>query len=81
MTARLLWRRAWRAFAVTKGWTEDIRGGPLEVEVHREELVLPLAAIPVQEIPALAPAGLALLAAALGAAALARLGRRRGSRR
>ena len=81
VTARLLWRRAWRAFAVTKGWTEDIRGGPLEVEVHREELTLPLAAIPVQEIPALAPAGLALLAAALGAVALGRLGCRRGSRR
>lgn len=78
--ARLLWRRAWRAFAVTKGWTEDVRGGPLEIEVHRAELALPLAAIPAAEIPALGPLGAALAAALAAGAALARLGRRRRPR-
>jgi hypothetical protein len=30
---RLLYRRAWRALAVTKGWTETPTGGPIEIEV------------------------------------------------
>jgi hypothetical protein len=30
----LLYRRAWRALAVTKGWEETPQGGPVEVEVH-----------------------------------------------
>lgn len=80
VTARLVWRRAWRAFAVTKGWTADIRGGPIEVELHRVELALPLEPISAQEIPALPPAGLALLALAVAGAALARLRRRGGAR-
>lgn len=84
ISARLLWRRAWRAVAVEKGWTTDARGGPVEIEVFRDELSLAVSGAdpsPILEIPALAPAGLAALAAALGAAALARLRRRRSSRR
>jgi hypothetical protein len=80
VTARLVWRRAWRSVAVTKGWTADIRGGPIEVELHRVDLALPLDAISPLEIPALAPAGLALLAAGLAAAGLGRLRRRDGAR-
>jgi hypothetical protein len=30
---RLLYRRAWRALAVTKGWTETPQGGPIEIEI------------------------------------------------
>lgn len=77
VSARLVWRRVWRSFAVTKGWTTDVRGGPIEVELHRVDLALPFEPIPPQEIPALAPAGLALLTASLAAAALGRL-RRKG---
>src|SRR5690606_4908803 len=31
--ARLLYRRAWRALAVTKGWTQTPSGMPVEIEV------------------------------------------------
>lgn len=33
--AQLLWRRAFRALAVTKGWTTSASGGPIEVRVSR----------------------------------------------
>jgi hypothetical protein len=33
--ARLLYRRAFRALAVTKGWTQTPAGGPIEIEVAR----------------------------------------------
>jgi hypothetical protein len=33
VTARLLYRRAFRATAVTKGWTQTPQGGPVEIEV------------------------------------------------
>jgi hypothetical protein len=41
--ARLLYRRAWRALAVTKGWTQTPAGMPVEIEVqHRQaQLLLP----------------------------------------
>ena len=35
--ARLLYRRAWRALAVTKGWTQTPGGMPVEIEVQRVE--------------------------------------------
>jgi hypothetical protein len=40
--ARLLYRRAWRALAVTKGWTETPGGMPVEIEVQaiQSDLVL-----------------------------------------
>lgn len=33
VSARLLYRRAWRDTVVTKGWTTTPRGGPIEIEV------------------------------------------------
>jgi hypothetical protein len=37
VSARLLYRRAFRALAVTKGWTATPAGGPVEIEVARAE--------------------------------------------
>lgn len=34
---RLLYRRAWRALAVTKGWTQTPGGMPVEIEVQRDQ--------------------------------------------
>jgi hypothetical protein len=42
VTARLLYRRAWRALAVTKGWTETPSGMPVEIEVQRIDSALVL---------------------------------------
>jgi len=42
--ARLLYRRAFRALAVAKGWTETPSGGPIEVEVSRSDRSWQLAA-------------------------------------
>lgn len=81
VTARLLWRRAWRAVAVEKGWETDARGGPIEIEVHRDDLEVAVSGVDpaIQEIPTLGGYGLAALGAALGALALATLRRRRHS--
>jgi hypothetical protein len=37
VTVKLLYRRAFRALAVTKGWTTTPQGGPIEIEVARSE--------------------------------------------
>lgn len=42
VTVRLLYRRAFRATAVTKGWTQTPQGGPIEVEVARRDLQVQL---------------------------------------
>jgi hypothetical protein len=73
VSARLLYRRAWRALAVTKGWTQTPQGGPVEIEVAADTLAVPLFGI--VEVPALGVPGLLLLALALGAGALHRLRR------
>jgi hypothetical protein len=57
--ARLIYRRAWRDLAVTKNWTETPSGDPVEVEVERQLVTLPLGR-PAQAIPALSGWGLAL---------------------
>ena len=77
VTAVLLYRRAWRAVAVTKGWTETTHGDPIEIEVARNEATLPLAGEGIVEIPALSGAGLAFAALALAGVGLAALRRRR----
>ena len=76
VTATLLYRRGWRALAVTKGWTVDAHGGPIEIEVARDELAVPVEGAPALEIPALGRWGLALLATALAALGWAGLRRR-----
>jgi hypothetical protein len=35
--ARLLYRRAWRALAVTKGWTQTPGGMPVEIQVQQQQ--------------------------------------------
>lgn len=35
--ARLIYRRAWRALVVTKGWTETTTGGPIEIQVAQAQ--------------------------------------------
>lgn len=65
VTVRLLWRRAFRALAVTKGWTSDPRGGPIEIEVHRVELEVPIRGTAPTEIPSLGRWGALLLGALL----------------
>lgn len=42
ITARLLYRRAWRALAVTKGWTQTPGGMPVEIQVQQRSLQLAL---------------------------------------
>ena len=78
VTAVLLYRRAWRAVVVTKGWTETTHGDPIEIEVARNEESLTVTGS-VVEIPALQPAGLAVAALALAAAALLALRQRRST--
>ena len=77
MTTTLLYRRAWRALAVTKGWTLDAHDGPVEIEIARDELVVPVESVGVLEIPALSAWSLTALTAALALLALATLRRRR----
>ncbi len=76
VTAVLLYRRAWRAVAVTKSWTETTHGDPIEIEVARNEETLAVSGESVVEIPALSPAGLALAALALAVAGWLALRRR-----
>ncbi len=78
VTAVLLYRRAWRAVAVTKGWTETTHGDPIEIEVARNETTLAVTGEGIVEIPALSGAGLASAAALLALAGLLALRRRAG---
>jgi|CXWL01.1.fsa_nt_gi hypothetical protein len=81
--ARLLYRRAWRALAVTKGWTVTPQGGPIEIEVANQTAnvtVTPLSLIRgIVEVPTLAPAALFALVAALALSAVWVTRRRRGA--
>ena len=75
--ARLLYRRAFRATQVTKGWTQSAHGGPIEIEVAREESNLTLTGTSsVVEVPALSPTSLVLLGLALATLGAYRLRRR-----
>jgi hypothetical protein len=70
VSARLLYRRAWRALAVTKGWTETPSGMPVEIEVQRIDTALVLGTLqPPLPAPVAVPVArgwLALLALGLG---------------
>lgn len=75
--ARLLYRRAYRALAVTKGWTVTPQGGPVEIEVASNLLAVTLvegAAQPL-EIPVLGRFGLWFLGTALALLAVGRMRR------
>ncbi|HKI02898.1 MAG TPA: IPTL-CTERM sorting domain-containing protein [Thermoanaerobaculia bacterium] len=75
--ARLLYRRAFRATQVTKGWTQSAHGGPVEIEVAREESNLTLTGTSsVVEVPALSPVSLIVLGLALATFGAYRLRRR-----
>ena len=43
VSARLLYRRAWRYLVETKGWTQTPTGGPIEIEVDTAETPVTLA--------------------------------------
>ncbi|MFN7942181.1 MAG: multiheme c-type cytochrome [Thermoanaerobaculia bacterium] len=75
--ARLLYRRAFRALQVTKGWTQSAHGEPIEIEVHRETVTVPVSGTTLLEIPTLTPGALALFAGLVAALAVARLAERR----
>lgn len=72
--ARLLYRRAFRALAVTKGWTETPQGGPIEIEVEADRLTLVNGSI--LDIPTVDGWGLLVLGVGLAAGALFVLRRR-----
>lgn len=63
--ARLLYRRAFRALAVTKGWTETPSGGPIEIEVARVQQSLLSSGSQPTGVPGPGPWALVLLALAL----------------
>lgn len=72
--ARLLYRRAFRALAVTKGWTQTPSGGPIEIEVASTQASLISAGTEPVGVPGPGPLALLLLALGLvgGGAWLAR---------
>jgi hypothetical protein len=73
--ARLLYRRAFRALAVTKGWTETPQGGPIEIEVQANSLDLEVITGGVIDVPAAGPLALSVFALALAGLALGLLRR------
>ena len=76
--ARLVYRRAFRALQVEKGWTESAHGGPVEIEVANRTLSVTSSGTgSIVEIPALSTLGAALLALALAAFGAWRMARRR----
>jgi hypothetical protein len=76
--ARLLYRRAFRALQVTKGWTLSAHGGPIEIEVANRQLqVVSQGVQGTLEVPALGLSGLLVLALALAAVGIATVARRR----
>ncbi len=74
---RLLYRRTFRALQTTKGWTQSAHGGPIEIEVARQEVDLPLSGITTVDVPAVSPVGLGVLALVLVTLGAYRLRRRR----
>ncbi|MGE0639529.1 MAG: IPTL-CTERM sorting domain-containing protein [Thermoanaerobaculia bacterium] len=80
VTATLIYRRGWRALAVTKGWTVDAHGGPIEIEVARNDLSVDVVGGTVLEIPTLSPGGLLALALLLLVVAMAALRRSAATR-
>ncbi len=42
VSVKLLYRRAWRALAVTKGWTQTPQGGPIEIQIDEKQFQVAL---------------------------------------
>jgi len=74
--ARLLYRRTFRAIQVTKGWTQSAHGGPIEIEVARQSVALPVEGT-VTEVPTVSTVGLIALSLCLAALGAYRLRRRK----
>jgi hypothetical protein len=79
--ARVLYRRAWRALAVSKGWTVTPQGGPVEIEVGRTFDTVVVTAFGQDRVPTVSPLGALVLGALLAAAGLLLLRRRAPSPR
>lgn len=75
---RLLYRRAFRALQVTKGWTVTPQGGPFEIEVATTNESFALTAGSALDIPTLGEIGGALLVVLLAMVAVLVLRRRVG---
>lgn len=73
--ARLLYRRAWRALAVTKGWTQTPGGMPIEIQVAQAQATLATQGTSAVGIPSLNWWSIGLLVSALGLAGIAVLRR------
>jgi hypothetical protein len=63
--ARLIYRRAFRALAVTKGWTQTPSGGPIEIPVASSQATLISAGTQPTGVPGPGPLALVLLALSL----------------
>lgn len=86
VSARLLYRRAWRDLAVTKNWTTTPSGDPVQTEVQSAMRVVDVSGLggPVQMVPAMGPWAMLVLISLLLAVAWAsgpRGHRRPGNRR
>lgn len=72
VSARLIYRRAFRELYVTKGWTERPTGGPIETEIARVDRQVAVQGASIVPVPSTTPWGLMalilvlLLAAGLG---------------
>jgi len=67
----LLYRRAWRALAVTKGWSVTPQGGPIEIQVAQTVDAIELVEGGVATaIPVTGPFGTAMLVILLATAAV-----------
>ncbi|MEM9292896.1 MAG: IPTL-CTERM sorting domain-containing protein [Acidobacteriota bacterium] len=85
VSARLLYRRAFRALAVTKGWTTTPSGGPIEIEIAEDLFAhtLVVGGVPELspvEIPTLSHRGMIISALLLALTAGIHLRRRRALR-
>jgi hypothetical protein len=74
--AKLLYRRAFRALQVTKGWTQSAHDGPIEIEVANRQLQVESLGVPNADIPAASRSALFALALVLAAAGAWQLARR-----
>jgi len=67
ISARLIYRRAWRDTQVTKGWTTTPTGGPVEIEIDRQDRTVSVIGAPSQPpLPVPSMSAVATLALILG---------------